>query len=83
MATAGILSREDRVELIEREIVDTAPIGSAHGGMVGGTDRGCSRASSPTASCWSACENPLRLDRHNEPQPDLMLLRPRADYYRT
>ena len=24
---------------------------------------------------------PLRLDRHNEPQPDLMLLRPRPDLY--
>ena len=26
-------------------------------------------------------QNPLRLDRRNEPQPDLMLLRPRADDY--
>ncbi|MFZ1425769.1 MAG: Uma2 family endonuclease [Geminicoccaceae bacterium] len=25
----------------------------------------------------------LRLDRRNEPQPDLLLLRPRADFYRT
>jgi hypothetical protein len=27
-------------------------------------------------------QNPLRLDRFNEPEPDLMLLRPRADVYR-
>ena len=28
-------------------------------------------------------QGPLRLDRRNEPQPDLMLLRPRADFYRS
>jgi Uma2 family endonuclease len=26
-------------------------------------------------------QGPVRLDRFNEPQPDLMLLRPRADFY--
>ena len=30
----------------------------------------------------ASVQGPLRLDRHNEPQPDLMLLRPRRDRYR-
>ena len=30
----------------------------------------------------ASVQGPLRLDRHNEPQPDLMLLRPRPDRYR-
>ena len=35
-----------------------------------------------TGSFSSACRDPLRLDAANEPQPDLMLLQPRADAYR-
>ena len=31
----------------------------------------------------ASVQGPLRLDRRNEPQPDLMLLRPTADRYRT
>ena len=82
MAEAGILSAKDRVELIEGEIVDMAPIGSAHGGTMDCLTS-WSPASSPTARCTGRVQGSLRLDRHNEPQPDLMLLRPRADFYRT
>ena len=28
-------------------------------------------------------QNPVRLDFFSEPQPDLVILRPRADFYRT
>ena len=34
MAQAGILHEDDRVELIEGEIVEMAPIGSHHAGVV-------------------------------------------------
>ncbi|MFL5336456.1 MAG: hypothetical protein ACJ8H8_25595 [Geminicoccaceae bacterium] len=45
MADAGILSPKDRVEMIDGEIIEIAPIGSAHGGM---TNR--LRGSSPEQS---------------------------------
>ena len=82
MAEAGILSREDRVELIEGEIVDMTPIGSAHGGT---TTFLTSLVAHLVADgeVLASVQGPVRLDRHNEPQPDLMLLRPRADFYRT
>ena len=81
MAAAGILHEDDRVELIEGEIVEMVPIGPPH---TGGVDyltwrfgQGCgSRA-------IVRVQGPVRLDRHSEPQPDLLLLKPRADYYRS
>ena len=81
MAETGILTPEDRVELIEGEIVDLAPIGSAHGGT---TIRLTSLVARAVAEgrVLASIQAPLRLDPHNEPQPDLMLLRPRADFYR-
>ena len=81
MADAGILSAKDRVELIEGEIVDMAPIGSAHGGTTTFLTSLVARAV-VDGNVLASLQGPLRLDRHNEPQPDLMLLRPRADFCR-
>jgi Uma2 family endonuclease len=80
MAAAGILSPEDRVELIEGEIVDMAPIGSEHGGKINRLNRLVAQAVAD-GRLIASIQNPLRLDRRNEPQPDLMLLRPRPDDY--
>lgn len=81
MAETGILGPQDRVELIEGQIVDMAPIGSAHAGTVNRLVRLAAKAMAE-GSVLVGIQNPLRLDAHNEPQPDLMLLRPRADDYR-
>jgi Uma2 family endonuclease len=80
MAAVGILGPKDRVELIEGEVVDMAPIGSAHGGRVNRFNRLVARVVAD-GRVLASVQSPLRLDRHNEPQPDLMLLRPRADDY--
>ena len=81
MAAAGILTPEDRVELIEGEIVDMAPIGSEHAATTDILNELVTRAVA-TAQAQVRVQGPLRLDRRNEPQPDLLLLRPRADRYR-
>ena len=80
MAETGILSPEDRVELLDGEIIEMAPIGAPHGGKV---DRLNSLVAGLVADgrVIARVQGPLRLDRRNEPQPDLMLLRPRADFY--
>jgi Uma2 family endonuclease len=80
MAETGILAPEDRVELIDGEVIEMAPIGSAHAGT---TNRLTSLVGRLAADghVVASVQSPLRLDPFNEPQPDLMLLRPRADFY--
>jgi Uma2 family endonuclease len=80
MGEAGILGPDDRVELIEGELIAMAPIGSYHAGTVAGLTHGLVAATGGRAVVW--VQNPIHLDDHNEPQPDFALLRPRADGYR-
>ena len=79
MAEAGILKPEDRVELIEGEIVEMSPIGNRHAGCVNRINdlftflfRG---------KAIVTVQNPARLNEYNELQPDIILAKPRSDYY--
>lgn len=79
MAKAGILHEDDRVELIEGELIEMAAIGSYHFAAVNRLTRHFSGQAGDRFIV--SVQNPVRLSRHSEPQPDLVLLRPRADYY--
>ncbi|NOG72564.1 Uma2 family endonuclease [Roseicella sp. DB1501] len=81
MAEAGILTRDDRVELIEGEIVDMVPIGSPHSAAVNGLI--AVLASAVQGRATVTAQSPLRLSDASEPRPDFMLLKPRADVYRS
>jgi Uma2 family endonuclease len=81
MAEAGILTDPRHVELIDGEIIDMAAIGSPHAAVTNRLVRGFARAAAEGLTLMSV-QSPLRLDVYNEPQPDLMLLRSRADDYR-
>ena len=80
MAEAGILAQNDRVELIGGEIFDMVPIGSAHAGKTNRLNRLFARVAAEGLALVSV-QGPLRLDAYNEPEPDLMLLKPREDDY--
>ena len=80
MAEAGILTPSDRVELIDGDIIDMVPIGSPHAGRTNRLNRLFARAAVDGVVSVTV-QTPLRLDRWNEPQPDLMLLRFRSDDY--
>ena len=81
MARDGILGEDDRVELIDKEMIGMAPIGQDHAATVNGLAHALFLACGDRAIV--SIQNPVRLDPFNEPQPDAALLRPRADRYRT
>ena len=80
MVQAGILNEDDRVELIEGEIVEMPPIGPGHAGSV--NDLVALFVQGLGIRAIVSIQNPVHLDEYNEPQPDVMLLRPRRDRYR-
>ncbi len=79
MARAGVLTEDERVELIRGEIVAMSPIGSRHAAWVNGFHLCLSQ--------WAerrfvvSGQNPIHLDDHSEPQPDIAVLKPRGDFY--
>ncbi len=79
MGAAGILAEDDRVELLDGEIVEMTPIGPRHAScvdrlnrllVIGLGDRAIVRV-----------QNPARVAFRSQPQPDLLLARPRSDFY--
>ncbi|MCC6473866.1 MAG: Uma2 family endonuclease [Burkholderiales bacterium] len=79
MGEAGIFAPGERVELIEGEIVEMAPIGSRHSGLVNRINHLLVQSVGKRAVV--SVQNPVRLSRLSEPQPDFALLKPRADDY--
>ena len=79
MGEVGIFTAEDRVELIDGEVRKMAAIGPLHAGIV---DRlMLTLVELLRRSAFVRVQNPLRLDLHNEPQPDISVLKPRDDHY--
>lgn len=79
IAKAGILGEDDRVELIAGEIITQMPIGTAHAGAVKRLNQLFTTLA--RGRCIVSVQDPIALDPFSEPQPDLALLRPRADFY--
>ena len=78
MGEAHVFAHDARLELMDGEIVEMAPIGSAHAAVVDTLDT-LLRELAPGAIV--RVQGPLVLGERSVPQPDVMLLRPRADRY--
>ncbi len=81
MSEAGVFGKDDRVELIEGEIIQMAAIGTRHASCVKRLNRRFSII--PEEIAILGVQDPIQLTERTEPQPDVVLLKFRADYYET
>ena len=73
LAEAGVLGEDDRVELLEGQLVDMASIGPRHALAVDALNELLVMAAAGQAVV--RVQNPIVLDDMSEPQPDFSLLR--------
>ncbi len=79
MRVAGILTEDDRVELLDGEVRQMSPIGPLHAALVNRLAAHLMRLCGDTAIV--SIQNHIQLNDYSEPQSDLIMLHPRADYY--
>jgi Uma2 family endonuclease len=79
MAEAGVFHEDDRVELIDGEVVLMSPIGNKHAACVRRLNN--ILVVRVDGRAIVDVQDPVELDPHSEPEPDITLLRPRADFY--
>src|SRR5437763_16857094 len=79
MGEAGIFTEDDRVELIEGEVVEMSAIGSRHAACMEKIAT-LIRRTVPSESADVRVQSPVHLSHYSEPQPDISVVRPRPDY---
>jgi Uma2 family endonuclease len=79
IGVAGVFNEDDRIELIEGEMIEMAPIGSRHLSKVNRLSRILGQQTGDEAIV--STQNPVSLPPDNEPLPDIALLKARADDY--
>jgi Uma2 family endonuclease len=78
MGEAGVFHEEDRVELIDGEILVMTPIGARHAACV----TALQEAFAPLRGrVLVRVQNPVELDDHSEPQPDVCVVARRESLY--
>ena len=79
MAEVNILDPDERIELIDGEIVRMSPIGNKHLGIV---SRINALLTSRLLGKYNLhVQSPVKIDPYSEPEPDLMVTPYRDDYY--
>lgn len=79
MAQAGVLAPDARVELIEGEIIDMAPIGTKHWSVVNRLTQ--IFVTTLEGRAIVSVQSSIRLGDFSEPEPDLAVFKYRPDFY--
>ena len=80
MGQIGIFSEDERVELVCGEVIEMSPIGERHAASVNVLDEIVRERLGRSVTV--SVQNPVLLDDFSEPQPDLLILKRRADFYK-
>jgi Uma2 family endonuclease len=81
MRDAGIFTEDDRVELLDGEVLLMSPIGPLHAAIVKRINT--LLAQSPLGQYIVSIQDPIQLSDLSEPQPDIAILEYRSDFYGT
>ena len=79
MMTAGILAEDEHIELIEGQVIQMSPPGILHAACVDRLNKLFSRQVAD--EILISIQNPLTVNNILQPEPDVMLLAPRPDFY--
>ncbi len=79
MIESGILTDQDRIELIQGELIEMSPIGRQHAACVDRVTELLIRKLGQRAIV--RVQNPIQLSDTSEPQPDFAILQRRSDFY--
>ncbi|MBY5958907.1 Uma2 family endonuclease [Membranicola marinus] len=79
MGETGVFRPDEKIELINGEIINMAPIGSNHAAIV--RQLSSILARSFTDEIIISSQQPIHIDQWNEPEPDIALLKLSKDNY--
>jgi Uma2 family endonuclease len=79
MSELGLFKEGDRLELIKGEIIEMSPVGLKHASCVKRLNHLFMKKLGDQVIV--GVQDPIQLEDNSEPQPDLVLLKPRSDFY--
>ena len=79
MVTSGILAEDEHIELIEGQLLKLSPPGILHAACVDRLNKVFSRQVGDDSTI--SIQNPITINHILQPEPDVMLLAPREDFY--
>ena len=79
MIHLGVFNENNSFELIKGEIFEMSPVGLRHASCVNKLNY--LFAQNFSGQVIISVQNPIKLNNNSEPQPDIVLLKPREDFY--